>query len=75
MDPKNIPSVSQQASRREQLLAARLQSGVANWNEIGFVVDFRNLLFGCDFDLSFSKDDSLMKIFNYEVDFTAKCDT
>ena len=52
-----------------------LESGVANWSKIGFVVDFRNLLFGCDFDLSFSKDYSLMKIFNYEVDFTAKCDT
>ena len=50
-------------------------SGVANWSKIGFVVDFRNLLFGCDFDLSFSKDYSLMEIFNYEVDFTAKCDT
>ena len=50
-------------------------SGVAHWSKIGFVVDFRNLLFGCDFDLSFSKDYSLMKIFNYEVDFTAKCDT
>jgi hypothetical protein len=50
-------------------------SGVANWSKIGFVVDFRNLLFGRDFALSFSKDYSLMKIFNYEVDFTAKCDT
>jgi hypothetical protein len=50
-------------------------SGVAIWSKIGFVVDFRNLLFGCDFDLSFSKDYSLMKMFNYEVDFTAKCDT
>ena len=50
-------------------------SGVAIWSKIGFVVDFRNLLFGCDFELSFSKDYSLMKIFNYEVDFTAKCDT
>jgi hypothetical protein len=50
-------------------------SGVAIWSKIGFVVDFRNLLLGCDFDLSFSKDYSLMKIFNNEVDFTAKCDT
>ena len=40
----------------------RLVSGVAIWSKIGFVVDFRNLLFGCDFDLSFSKDYSLMKI-------------
>ena len=51
------------------------ESGVAIWNKIGFVVDFRNLLFGRDFDLSFSKGYSLMKIFNYEADFTAKCDT
>ena len=50
-------------------------SGVTIWSKVCFVVDFRNLLFGCDFDLSFSKDYSLMKIFNYEVDFTAKCDT
>ena len=39
-------------------------SGVANWSKIGFVVDFRNLLFGRDFDLSFSKGYSLMKYFN-----------
>ena len=52
-----------------------LVSGVAIWSKIGVVVDFRNLLFGCDFDLSFSKNYSLMKIFNYDVDFTAKCDT
>ena len=50
-------------------------SGVTIWSKIDFVVDFRNLLFGCDFDLSFSQGYSLMKIFNYEVDFTAKCDT
>ena len=53
----------------------RWVSGVAIWSKIGFVVDFRNLLFGCDFDLSFSKGYSLMKIFNYEADFMAKCDT
>ena len=58
-----------------QVVLPHLVSGVANWSKIGFVVDFRNLLFGRDFDLSFSKDYSLMKIFNYEVDFTAKCDT
>jgi hypothetical protein len=52
-----------------------IDSGVAIWNKIGFVVDFRNLLFGGDFDLSFSKGYSLMKIFKYEADFTAKCDT
>jgi hypothetical protein len=52
-----------------------LNSGVTIWSKIGFVVDFRNLLFGCDFDLSFSKNYSLMKIFNYEADFMAKCDT
>ena len=45
------------------------------WNKICFVVDFRNLLFGCDFDLSFSQGYSVMKIFNYEADFMAKCDT
>ena len=39
-------------------------SGVANWSKIRFVVDFRNLLFGRDFDLSFSKGYSLMKFFN-----------
>ena len=39
-------------------------SGVANWSKIGFVVDFRNLLFGRDFDVSFSKGYSLMKFFN-----------
>ena len=50
-------------------------SGVTIWSKICFVVDFRNLLFGCDFDLSFSKGYSLMEIFNYEADFTAKCDT
>jgi hypothetical protein len=50
-------------------------SGVTIWSKIDFVVDFRNLLFGCDFDLSFSKSYSLMKIFNYEVDLTAKCHT
>jgi hypothetical protein len=58
-----------------KLRDALLESGVAIWSKIGFVVDFRNLLFGCDFDLSFSKDYSLMKIFNYKADFTAKCDT
>ena len=52
-----------------------LVSGVANWSKSRFVVDFRNLLFGRDFDLSFSKGYSLMKNFNYEVYFTAKCDT
>ena len=40
------------------------RSGVANWSKICFVVDFRNLLFGRDFDLSFSKGYSLMKFFN-----------
>ena len=50
-------------------------SGVTIWSKIDFVVDFRNLLFGGDFDLSFSEGYSLMKIFNYEADFTAKCDT
>jgi hypothetical protein len=49
-------------------------SGVTIWNKIDFVVDFHNLLFGGDFDLSFSKGYSL-DFFNYEVDFTAKCDT
>ena len=39
-------------------------SGVANWSKSRFVVDFRNLLFGRDFDLSFSKGYSLMKFFN-----------
>jgi hypothetical protein len=58
-----------------QALCPLRGSGVANWSKIGFVVDFRNLLFGRDFDLSFSKDYSLMKIFNYEGHFTAKCDT
>ena len=52
-----------------------LASGVTIWSKIRFVVDFRNLLFGRDFDLSFSKGYSLMKIFNYEADFMAKCDT
>ena len=51
------------------------ESGVTIWNKICFVVDFRNLLFGCDFDLSFSQGYSLMKIFNYEADFMAKCPT
>ena len=56
--------------------ASSLQnSGVTIWNKICFVVDFRNLLFGRDFDLSFSKGYSLMKNFNYEADFMAKCDT
>ena len=41
-----------------------LGSGVTIWSKIGFVVDFRNLLFGRDFDLSFSKGYSLMKFFN-----------
>jgi hypothetical protein len=58
-----------------QAHASGLVSGVAIWSKIGFVVDFRNLLFGCDFDLLFSKDYTLMKIFNYEGHFTAKCDT
>ena len=50
--------------------------GVTILSEVCFIVDLRNLLFGCDFDLSFSKGYSPMKkIFNYEVDFTAKCDT
>ena len=52
-----------------------MASGVTIWNKICFVVDFRNLLFGCDFDLSFSQGYSLMKIFNYEADFMAKCPT
>ena len=39
-------------------------SGVANWSKSRFVVDFRNLLFGRDFDLSFSKSYSLMNFFN-----------
>ena len=39
-------------------------SGVAIWSKSRFVVDFRNLLFGRDFDLSFSKGYSLMKFFN-----------
>ena len=39
-------------------------SGVTIWSKIGFVVDFRNLLFGRDFDVSFSKGYSLMKFFN-----------
>jgi hypothetical protein len=39
-------------------------SGVTIWIKIRFVVDFRNLLFGRDFDLSFSKGYSLMKFFN-----------
>ena len=39
-------------------------SGVTIWSKMRFVVDFRNLLFGCDFDLSFSKGYSLMKFFN-----------
>jgi hypothetical protein len=39
-------------------------SGVTIWSEIRFVVDFRNLLFGRDFDLSFSKGYSLMKFLN-----------
>jgi hypothetical protein len=34
------------------------------WSKIRFVVYFRNLLFGRDFDLSFSKGYSLMKFFN-----------
>ena len=51
------------------------ESGVTIWSKTCFVVDFRNLLFDCDFDLLFSKGYSLMKIFNYEVDFIAKCDT
>jgi hypothetical protein len=51
------------------------RSGVTFCSKIDFVVDFRNLLFGRDFDLSFSKGYSLMKIFNHEVDFTAKYDT
>jgi hypothetical protein len=42
----------------------RQRSGVANWSKIRFVVDFRNLLFGRDFDLSFSKGYSRMKFFN-----------
>jgi hypothetical protein len=50
-------------------------SGVTIWSKSRFVVDFRNLLFGCDSDLSFSKGYSLMKNFNYEANFTAKCDT
>jgi hypothetical protein len=57
------------------LSPARAFDGPAQVSQIGFVVDFRNLLFGCDFDLSFSKGYGLMEIFNYEVDFTAKCDT
>ena len=39
-------------------------SGVTIWSKIGFVVDFRNLLFGRDFDVSFSKGYSLMKFFD-----------
>jgi hypothetical protein len=45
-------------------LVARGLSGVTIWNKIRFVVDFRNLLFGRDFDFSFSKGYSLMKFFN-----------
>ena len=43
---------------------AQQRSGVTIWSKIRFVVDFRNLLFGRDFDLSFSKGYSLMKFFN-----------
>jgi hypothetical protein len=50
--------------RREGGKARRADSGVSIWNNICFVVDFRNLLFGRDFDLSFSKGYSLMKFFN-----------
>jgi hypothetical protein len=39
-------------------------SGVTIWSKSRFVVDFRNLLFGRDFDLSFSKGYGLMKFFN-----------
>jgi hypothetical protein len=42
----------------------RPRSGATIWSKIRFVVDFRNLLFGRDFDLSFSKDYSLMKFVN-----------
>ena len=62
-----------QVDPHAQLLQS--ESGVTIWSKSRFVVDFRNLLFGCDFDLSFSKGYSLMKISNYEADFTAKCDT
>ena len=41
-----------------------LGSGVAIWSKSRFAVDFRNLLFGREFDLSFSKGYSLMKLFN-----------
>ena len=40
-------------------------SGVTIWSKIGFVVDFRNLLFGRDFDVAFSKGYSLMKFLGY----------
>ena len=42
----------------------RMPSGVTIWNKIRFVVDFRDMLFGRDFDLSFSKGYSLRKFFN-----------
>ena len=50
--------------RREGDGGRGCRSGVANWSKIRFVVDFRNLLFGRDFDLSFSKGYSLMNFFN-----------
>jgi hypothetical protein len=50
---------------QERRAAAQGQeSGVTIWSKIRFVVDFRNLLFARDFDLSFSKGYSLMKFFN-----------
>jgi hypothetical protein len=67
--PNEVFADAEPAARRGE------ESGVTSWSKICFVVDFRNLLFGCDFDLSFSKGYSLMEIFNYEADFTAKCPT
>ena len=40
---------------RQEAAGARRESGVTIWSKIDFVVDVRNLLFGCDFDLPFSK--------------------
>ena len=47
-------------------------SGGTIWSKIRFILDFWNLLFTVDFDLSFSTKHSLMKIFDFEADFIAK---
>jgi hypothetical protein len=62
----NVPLENRQAPGAvpQQGVALMRHSGVTIWSKVPFVVDFRNLLFGRDFDLSFSKGYSLMKIFN-----------